>query len=184
MSAGARASDVTEVRSPEMSLRVYNTLTKQKELFEPVKPGKVGVYLCGITVYKPPHIGHMVGPVIFDAIKRYLTFKGFEVTWVVNITDVDDKLIDAANRTGATVRELAEKYTNEYWEVLKLLGIDTIDRFPKASEHIGEMINMCRTLIERGHAYAADGNVWFAVETDPDYGKLNNRIPDEQESGG
>ena len=81
-----------------MTLRVYNTLTKQKDLFEPVRPGKVSMYLCGPTVYKSPHIGHMVGPVIFDAIKRYLQYKGYEVTWVVNITDVDDKLINAANK--------------------------------------------------------------------------------------
>src|SRR4051794_3706255 len=83
-----------------MTLRVYNTLTKQKELFQPVRPGKVGIYLCGMTVYKSPHIGHMVGPVIFDAVKRYLAFKGYEVTLVVNITDVDDKLIDAAAKQG------------------------------------------------------------------------------------
>src|SRR6059058_5781031 len=78
-----------------MALRVYNTLSRQKELFTPVTPGKVGMYLCGPTVYKPPHMGHMVGPVIFDAIKRYLVYKGFSVTWVLNVTDVDDKLIDA-----------------------------------------------------------------------------------------
>src|SRR5215210_3313906 len=101
-----------------MSLRVYNTLSKQKELFQPVKPGRVGMYLCGPTVYKPPHIGHMVGPVIFDAIKRYLKFKGFAVTLVVNITDVDDKLIDAAADRGTSVSELAEKYTEEYFECL------------------------------------------------------------------
>ena len=94
-----------------MSLRVYNTLTKQKELFKSVRPGKVGIYLCGPTVYKPAHIGHMVGPVIFDAIKRYLQYKGFDVTWVVNITDVDDKLIDAAAKNDTTVDALAEKYT-------------------------------------------------------------------------
>src|SRR2546423_1148778 len=81
-----------------MSLRVYNTLTRQKELFEPLRPGKVGIYVCGPTVYKSPHIGHMVGPVIFDAIKRYLIYKGFEVTWVMNITDVEDKLIEASER--------------------------------------------------------------------------------------
>ena len=93
-----------------MTLRVYNTLTKKKELFEPIRPGKVGIYLCGMTVYKSPHIGHMVGPVIFDAIKRYLVFKGFEVNWVVNITDVEDKLIDASEKTKIPVNELAEKY--------------------------------------------------------------------------
>ena len=91
-----------------MSLRVYNTLTGQKELFETVHPGKVGIYLCGPTVYKPPHIGHMVGPVIFDTIKRYLTYRGYEVTWVVNITDVEDKLIAAAIEEKTTVTELLE----------------------------------------------------------------------------
>src|SRR3982750_4154955 len=96
-----------------MSLRVYNTLSKQKELFQPVRPGHVGMYLCGPTVYKPPHMGHMVGPVIFDAVKRYLVYKGFQVTWVVNITDVDDKLIDAANAENTTVAKIAERCTQE-----------------------------------------------------------------------
>src|ERR1051326_5310986 len=118
-----------------MSLRVYNTLTKQKELFEPVRPGKVGMYLCGPTVYKAPHIGHMVGPVIFDAIKRYLQHKGYDVTWVVNITDVEDKLIEASKKSGVSVQELADKYTAEYRQCLAMLGIDSIDKFPKASEH-------------------------------------------------
>src|ERR1700733_9443937 len=123
-----------------MTLRVYNTLSKQKELFEPVHPGKVGIYLCGPTVYKSPHIGHMVGPVIFDAIKRYLTYKGYQATWVVNITDVDDKLINAANKAGSSMKEMAEKYSKEYFECLGAFGIDTIDRFPKASEHMAEII--------------------------------------------
>src|SRR3954468_19384819 len=92
-----------------MSLRVYNTLSKQKELFQPVKPGKVGIYVCGPTVYKSPHIGHMVGPVIFDAVKRYLQYKGYEVTWVVNITDVEDKLIDAAAKFKQPVEVVAAK---------------------------------------------------------------------------
>src|SRR3954468_5012033 len=166
-----------------MSLRVYNTLSKQKELFQPVKPGKVGMYLCGPTVYKSPHIGHMVGPGIFDAIKRYLLFKGFEVTFIVNITDVEDKLIDASVKTGKSVAELATKYTAEYHECLGLLGIDSIDRFPKASEHIAEIIGMCSKLIEKGHAYAVDGNVYFDVKSDPDYGKLSHRKVEEQESG-
>src|SRR3712207_3990607 len=158
-----------------MTLRVYNTLSRQKELFEPVRPGKVGMYLCGPTVYKSPHVGHMVGPVIFDAVKRYLQYKGFEVTWVVNITDVDDKLIDAAQKQNTTVPELAERHTREYQESLKALGVDTIDHFPKASEHIAEILEMCRGLIERGFAYPAEGNVWFDVTKDADYGKLSNR---------
>lgn len=166
-----------------MSLRVYNTLTREKELFEPVNPGRVGIYLCGPTVYKPPHIGHMVGPVIFDAIKRYLKYKGYEVTWIVNITDVEDKLIEAAARQNVTVDELSSRYTREYLECLSLLGVDGIDRFPRASEHIHEIIELCTKLIEKGHAYAAEGNVYFDVSHDADYGKLSNRRVDQQESG-
>src|SRR5581483_7715785 len=166
-----------------MALRVYNTLSRTKEPLEPVNPGEIRMYLCGPTVYKPPHIGHMVGPVIFDAIKRYLQFRGFKVTWVVNITDVDDKLIDAAAEQGTSVSALAEKYTAEYRQCLAAFGVDTIDRFPKASEHMREIIALTQSLIDQGYAYAADGNVWFDVGRDADYGKLSHRRPEEQESG-
>ena len=166
-----------------MSLRVYNTLTKQKETFEPVRAGQVGIYLCGPTVYKPPHIGHMVGPVIFDAIKRYLTFKGFKVTWVVNITDVDDKIIDRANELKQDWRQVAQTATKQYHDCLELLGVDTIDEFPKASEHMPEILEICQKLIDTGYAYAAEGNVWFDVAKDSDYGKLSNRKVEQQEAG-
>jgi len=166
-----------------MSLRVYNTLSKQNELFESVKPGQVGIYLCGPTVYKPPHMGHMVGPVIFDTVKRYLQYKGFTVRWVVNITDVDDKLIREAEERKTTVAAIAEQCTRDYLECLSLLGIESIDHFPKASEHINEIIAMIQELIARSHAYASEGNVWFDVTTDADYGKLSHRTADEQESG-
>ncbi len=166
-----------------MSLRVYNTLTRQKELFEPVAPGRVGIYLCGPTVYKPPHMGHMVGPVVFDAIKRYLTYKGFIVNWVVNITDVDDKLIVEAGKQNTTVAAVAEQQTKLYLECLALLGIDTIDHFPKASEHIPEIIAMSQKLVDRKFAYASDGNLWFDVSKDDDYGKLSNRRREESEAG-
>src|SRR3954471_10447045 len=139
-----------------MSLRVYNTLTKKKELFEPVRPGRVGIYLCGMTVYKSPHIGHMIGPVIFDAIKRYLAYKGYEVTWVVNITDVDDKLIDAAAKAGVVMNEMAERYSKEYIDTLAVMGIDQIDRMPKATEHMAEIIDLVEKLIAKGHAYAVE----------------------------
>jgi cysteinyl-tRNA synthetase len=167
-----------------MSLRVYNTLSKKKELFEPVRPGKVGIYLCGPTVYKSPHIGHMVGPVIFDAIKRFLVYKGFDVNWVVNITDVEDKLIDAAQRLNTSVQDLADKYTREYLDCLGALGIDTIDRMPKATEHMADILELCEKLISNGNAYAAEGNVYFDVTRDPDYGKLSHRKVEEQESTG
>src|ERR671924_320254 len=130
-----------------MALRVYNTLTRKKEPF-PKKPGEpVSMYVCGPTVYKPSHIGHMVGPVIFDTVKRYLTYLGYQVTWVVNITDVDDKLIVRAKELGTTVKELAEKMTADYIECLKRLNVTGIDHMPRATEHIAGMIAMIQELI-------------------------------------
>src|SRR5579885_874312 len=158
-----------------MALRVYNTLTRQKEDFQPLRPGKVGMYVCGPTVYKPSHIGHMVGPVIFDTVKRYLCYLGYEVTFVVNITDVDDKLIVRARELNTTVKELAERMTADYLDCLKQLGIETITDMPRATAHIPEMIQIITGLIDKGHAYAAAGDVYFDVTRDPDYGKLCNR---------
>lgn len=166
-----------------MALRVYNTLTRQKEEFKPVQPGKVGMYVCGPTVYKPSHIGHMVGPVIFDTVKRYLQYVGYEVSWVVNITDVDDKLIVRAKELGTTVKELAERMTADYVECLKKLNVTGIDKMPKATEHIPEMIGIIQGLIDKGCAYAAGGDVYFDVTKDHDYGKLCNRKPEELEAG-
>jgi cysteinyl-tRNA synthetase len=157
------------------SIRVYNTLSKAKEPFETVRPGKVGIYLCGPTVYKPSHIGHMVGPVIFDAIKRYLTYCGYEVTLVVNITDVDDKLIVEARNRGMEMPALAAEMTADYLRNLEALGVDTIDHLPKATENIDRIIQLTKTLIDRGFAYAADGDVYFDVAQDRDYGKLSHR---------
>ena len=164
-------------------LRVYNTLTRTKEPFHKSPPAAVGMYVCGPTVYKPSHIGHMVGPVIFDTVKRYLCYLGYEVTWVVNITDVDDKLIVRARELNTTVKDLAEKMTADYVECLKRLNVTGIDRMPKATEHIPEMIEMMRGLIDKGHAYAAGGDVYFDVTRDPDYGKLCNRDPEQLEAG-
>ena len=124
-----------------MTIRVYNTLTKIKEDFEPVEPGKVSIYLCGPTVYKPSHIGHMVGPVIFDTIKRYLMYNGFDVTLGVNITDVDDKLIAESQSHGITMEAVADEMTADYLMNLGLLGVDQIDEMPKATDHIDEIIN-------------------------------------------
>src|SRR5436309_11666421 len=155
-----------------MALRVYNTLTGQKEEFKTVQPGKVGMYVCGPTVYKPSHIGHMVGPVIFDTVKRYLTYLGYQVTWVVNITDVDDKLIVRAKELGTTVKDLAEKMTADYVECLKKLNVTGIDHMPKATEHIKEMVDMIQGLVDKGFAYPAQGDVYFDITKDEDYGKL------------
>src|SRR5437763_16151325 len=144
-----------------MTLRVYNTLTRQEQPFETVERGKVRMYVCGPTVYKPSHIGHMVGPVIFDSVKRYLLYLGYQVTWVVNITDVDDKLIVRARELGTTVKELAEKMTVDYVECLQKLNVTGIDLMPKATEHIADMIAMIQGLVDKGIAYPAGGDVYF-----------------------
>jgi len=156
-------------------LRVYNTLTRTKEPFEPVKPGAVGIYLCGPTVYKPSHIGHMVGPVIFDAVKRYLAYSGYKVTLVVNITDVDDKLIAESNSRGIPMAQLAAEMTTDYMNNLAALGVDAINRFPRCTETIDEIIKFTQTLVEKGFAYEAQGDVYFEVAKCPDYGKLSHR---------
>ena len=166
-----------------MALRVYNTLTREKEDFQTVVPGRVGVYLCGPTVYKPAHIGHMVGPVIFDTIKRYLTWVGYDVEFVVNITDVDDKLIKRAAETGRSVEELAGEMTQDYFDNLELMGVDTIDRFPKATDHIPEMLEIIGSLVDSGHAYPLNGDVYFHVAQDEDYGRLSRRSVDEMMAG-
>ncbi|HEV3005236.1 MAG TPA: cysteine--tRNA ligase, partial [Pirellulales bacterium] len=160
-----------------MPIRVYNTLSKTKEPFEPVTPGKVGIYLCGPTVYKPSHIGHMVGPVIFDAIKRHLVYSGYQVTLVINITDVDDKLIAESQKRGISMSAVAEEMTADYHRNLVAMGVDTVDHFPKATEHIGDIIQFTLTLIDRGYAYVSDGDVFFEVGRDPEYGKLSRRDP-------
>ncbi|MFO0913799.1 MAG: cysteine--tRNA ligase [Pirellulales bacterium] len=157
------------------SLRVYNTLSGKKEPFQTERPGQVGMYLCGPTVYKEAHIGHMVGPVIFDTVKRYLVYNGYRVDWVVNITDVDDKLIAESQRRGISMAQVAAEMTEDYLKNLQALGVDQIDHFPKATEHIDEIIQFIETLIARGYAYAAGSDVYFDVARDAEYGKLSHR---------
>src|SRR5439155_22521541 len=166
-----------------MALRVFSTLTREEEPFETVERGKVRMYVCGPTVYKPSHVGHMVGPVIFDSVKRYLTYLGYQVTWVVNITDVDDKLIVRARELGTTVKELAENMTVDYVECLRTVNVTSIDHMPRATEHINEMKAMIQKLIDTGHAYAAAGDVYFDIAKDSDYGKLCHRDPEQMEAG-
>ncbi len=156
-------------------LRVYNTLTRTKEPFEPVRPGKVGIYLCGPTVYKPSHIGHMVGPVIFDAIKRYLAYSGYQVTLVVNITDVDDKLIAESNKRGVPMAQLAAEMTADYMNNIEALGVDVIDEFPRCTETMDEIVKFTETLVQKGFAYEVQGDVYFEVSKSPEYGKLSHR---------
>ncbi len=166
-----------------MSLRVYNTLTRQKEEFKTVVPGQVAMYLCGPTVYKPSHIGHMVGPVIFDTVKRFLTYSAYKVKFVINITDVDDKLIVKAAEKGTTVDALAKEMTQDYFDNLKTMGVDSVDIFPYATEHIQEMQDIIATLIQKDFAYPLDGDVYFNVPKDKDYGKLSHRNIEEMMAG-
>lgn len=167
-----------------VNLRVYNTLTRQKEPFQTIEPGKVGIYLCGPTVYREAHIGHMVGPVIFDTIKRYLAYSGFDVTWVVNITDVDDKLIAESNKRGLPMSQIAAEMTDDYVKNLQALGVDQIDHMPRATDHMEDIIQFIRDLIDRGFAYASDGDVYFEVNKDDEYGKLSNRTTDSLQGEG
>ena len=167
-------------------LQVYNTLSRTKEQFVPVHEGKVGIYLCGPTVYKPSHIGHMVGPVIFDTITKYFTYLGYKVTFVVNITDVDDKLIAESNRRGIPMSAVAEEMTADYFANLKTMGVDSITHFPRATEHMDGIIKFTQKLIEKGYAYPSEGDVYFNVAKFEGYGKLSNRSLDQMlgEGGG
>ena len=165
-------------------IEIYSTLTRAKAPLVTVKPGHVGMYLCGPTVYKPSHIGHMVGPVIFDTVKRYLVYSGWQVTWVVNVTDVDDKIIVESAVRGTTMAKLAEEMTADYLENLATLGVTSIDEMPKATEHIGTIISFIEGLVAKGCAYASDGDVYFDVTRDADYGKLTNRSVEQTQGEG
>ncbi|MEM6779344.1 MAG: cysteine--tRNA ligase [Planctomycetota bacterium] len=166
------------------SIRVYNTLSKTKEPFLPLRSPHVGMYLCGPTVYAEAHIGHMVGPVIFDTVKRYLTYCGFQVTWVVNITDVDDKLIAKSRERGIPMSQIAVEMTADYLANLRELGVNQIDHLPRATDHMPQIIAFIGSLEEKGHAYAIEGDVFFDVTKDPGYGQLSNRSVDDQQGEG
>ncbi|OUT57371.1 Cysteine--tRNA ligase [Stieleria bergensis] len=177
---------ILAVTNAASQLRIYNTLTKEKEPFEPLQAPKVGIYLCGPTVYAESHMGHMVGPVIFDTIKRYLRHSGYQPVLVVNITDVDDKLINKSHERGIPVSQIATEMTADYLANLRELGVNQIDYMPRATDHMDDIIDFIRQLIEKGFAYEADGDVFFDVVKDPNYGQLSNRNLDDQlgEGGG
>ena len=180
--ATAPDSQTPVTTTPE--IRVYNTLTKQKEPFIPVNPPNVGIYLCGPTVYAESHIGHMVGPVIFDTVKRYLQYCGYQVTWVVNITDVDDKLINKSRERGVPVSQVATEMTADYLANLKELGVNQINYLPRATDHMSHIIKFIEDLVEKDFAYAVDGDVFFDVTKDPNYGQLSNRSVEAQQGEG
>ena len=167
-----------------MALRLYNTLTRRKEDFVPVKEGEVGIYACGVTVYDTCHIGHARSAINFDVITRYLRYRGYRVTYVKNYTDVDDKIIAKANKEGVGFREIAERYIAEHDEDMGRLGIERPTVTPRATEHIAGMIELINRLIRNGLAYAVPGgDVYFSVKKFKDYGKLSGRNLDEMMSG-
>ncbi len=166
-----------------MAMEIYNSLTRKKEPFKPVEPGKVKMYVCGMTVYSDTHIGHARTYLAFDIIRRYFEYKGFHVTYVQNVTDVDDKIIAAANKEGADPLEYSKKFTDLCLNDLDDLGIRRADLYPKASETIEDMIQMISDLIDRKYAYQAGGDVYFSVEKFSDYGKLSGQKPAEMKSG-
>ncbi|QRN83246.1 cysteine--tRNA ligase [Chloroflexota bacterium] len=166
-----------------MSLRVYNTLTRDKSAFETIEPRKVRMYVCGVTVYDSAHVGHAMSALVFDIVRRYLTYKGYDVHYVMNFTDVDDKIINRANQLGIDPHDLAEKYITEYQQNLADLNILPPTETPRATNEIKQIIDMVARLLENDSAYVADGDVYFRVESDKDYGKLSGRKLDEMNAG-
>lgn len=166
-----------------MSLLIYNTMVSEKEEFKPIRPGKVGIYVCGVTVYDYTHIGHARSSVVFDVIRRQFIDSGYEVTFVKNFTDIDDKIINRANEKGEKWNELAGFFIEEHNKDMDSLFIMRPDNTPKATEYIHKMIDFCERLIKKGHAYVSDGDVYFRVDSFKDYGKLSGRNLEDMMAG-
>jgi cysteine--tRNA ligase len=167
-----------------MMLTVYNTMTRRKEEFHPLRAGEVSIYCCGVTPYNDPHIGNARPFVTWDVIRRYLVRKGYRVRYVQNFTDVDDKIINAANREGATWKEISDRYITAYFKAMDALGVRHADVFPRVSETMEDIIRMITVLIDRGYAYVtAAGDVYYSVEAFERYGCLSGRRLDDMEAG-
>jgi len=164
-------------------MKLYNTLTRSKEEFKPLVPGEVKMYSCGPTVYNYFHLGNARPFIVFDCLRQFLEYRGYDVKFVQNFTDVDDKLINKAREEGTTVPEIAEKYIKEYFVDAKALGIKEASVHPRATENIDAIIETVQTLIEKGHAYEVEGDVYFSVESYKDYGRLSHQPLEDLESG-
>jgi cysteinyl-tRNA synthetase len=167
----------------EGMIKVYNTLSREKEDFIPIMPKNVKMYVCGITAYDVCHLGHARSAVVFDIIKRYLKYRGFTVTHVRNITDIDDKIIARAAEEHVSTEQIAGRYTEEYYGDMERLGVSRADIEPKATDHIKEMVDTVKGLADKGYAYSVDGDVFFRVKKFADYGKLSKRNLEELMSG-
>ena len=164
-------------------MQIYNSQSRRKETFVPLHEGKVGIYTCGPTVYNYFHIGNARPFITFDVLRRYLEHKGYDVTFVQNFTDIDDKMIKRANEEGITVKELGERFIKEYFVDAKALGIRPATVHPKATEHIPEIIALIQRLVDNGHAYAVNGDVYYRVSSFPGYGKLSGQSVEDREMG-
>lgn len=164
-------------------MKIYNTQTRSKVELEPITPGKIGMYVCGPTVYNRIHIGNARTFISFDIIRRYLMWRGYDVTFVQNVTDVDDKIIKRANEEGRSAAEVAAEYTQAFIDDMHAVGVLDPTVRPKATEEIDEMIKLVSLLIEKGHAYEVEGDVYYAVRSYPAYGQLSGRNIDEMEAG-
>lgn len=166
-----------------MTLRVFNTQTRKLEPFRPQNDRKVAMYVCGPTVYNYIHIGNARVFVFFDVVRRYLQYKGYDVTYVQNFTDVDDRLIESAKQEDTTVQALAEHYIQAYFEDMDALGVQRADIHPKATEHIPEMLEAIRVLVDKGYAYEREGDVYYRAQRKPDYGKLSGQSMEQLNVG-
>ncbi|MBQ6230142.1 MAG: cysteine--tRNA ligase [Eubacterium sp.] len=164
-------------------MRIFNTLTRRKEEFKPIVPGKVGIYVCGPTVYDYIHIGNARPMIVFDTLRRYLEYRGYEVNYVSNFTDVDDKIIKRANEDGVESSVVSERYIEECKKDMKALNVRPATTHPQATKEIPDMINMVETLIEKEHAYEKNGTVYFRTRSFKEYGKLSHKNIDDLESG-
>ena len=165
-------------------LTVYNTMTRKKEAFHPLHAGEVSIYCCGVTPYNDPHIGNARPFVTWDVIRRYLARKGYKVRYIQNFTDVDDKIIHAANREGVTWKEISDRYIAAYFKAMDALNVRRADVFPRVSETMEDIIRMIETLIARGYAYVTEaGDVYYRVEAFAHYGRLSGRSLDDMEAG-
>ncbi|HRC22858.1 MAG: cysteine--tRNA ligase [Nitrospira sp.] len=164
-------------------LRVHNTLTGSKEPFEPLVPGKVRMYVCGVTVYDYCHIGHARSALVFDVLRRYLEYSGFVVEFAKNFTDVDDKIIKRANEQGVSCEHVTTTYINAYYEDMDKLGVRRATLEPRATEHIADIVRLVDTLLAKGMAYRVDGDVYFQVDRYPVYGRLSKRNVDDLQAG-
>ena len=164
-------------------MQIYNTLTRKKEEFVPLEEGKVSMYVCGPTVYNLIHIGNARPMIVFDTFRRYLEYKGYEVNYVSNFTDVDDKIINTAIEEGVSADEIAERYIKECQKDMEGMNIMPATTHPKATEEIDGMISLIGTLIDKGYAYDKDGTVYFRTRKFKDYGKLSKKNIDDLEAG-